>query len=258
MTLPGACTAPSRCGLLLVAGALVGGIPLAALAGWPGGERSLADKLRYGPGQTNHPVQVRPSANVQVPAGWPLDADGSLTCITCHETLPDLRGGTDPYLRDFDAEAASALDFCAKCHTEGGQAGRSMHWMAVGRAHLGPEGDQRRRSAGQLDAESRTCLSCHDGVNAAESVNPAGGGHEMNSYGDRGRNHPIGVMYPSPSARRAGSPLRVKASLPPEIRLPDGRVSCVSCHNLYAGRPGLLTVPIEGSQLCFGCHDLDR
>ncbi len=87
MTLPGACTAPSRCGLLLVAGALVGGIPLAALAGWPGGERSLADKLRYGPGQTNHPVQVRPSANVQVPAGWPVQ--GPIATVATVSRLPD-------------------------------------------------------------------------------------------------------------------------------------------------------------------------
>ena len=54
------------------------------------GGRYTPDVMRYGPGVSNHPVGVKPSEAVQVPAGWPVDAHGSITCLTCHEALPRL------------------------------------------------------------------------------------------------------------------------------------------------------------------------
>ncbi|MHC4609544.1 MAG: cytochrome c3 family protein, partial [Planctomycetota bacterium] len=95
------------------------------------------------------------------------------------------------------------------------------------------------------------------GVTAVESNNPAGSKAGRNSMADSGRNHPIGVSYADRVRQTSASALRPVALLPQEVRLPDGKVSCVSCHSLYAGRPNLLTVPIEKSQLCFACHQMN-
>jgi len=235
---------------------LIGLLPLAAAATWP---RDAGDftKLKSGPGLMNHPIGVIPSRSVQIPADWPLDASGALTCRTCHEKLPSLDGKGEPNLRgtsDFSGDSAS---FCTNCHDAAKQHGTlGMHWMAVGRAHVNASRESDRHAFGSLDSASLGCLSCHDGVTAPETGYTTAGGHGGGRLDDAGRNHPVGVPY---TTMRQGKSthLRGQASLPPQVRLPNGRVSCISCHNLYSESAKLLSVPIEESALCFTCHEMD-
>ena len=44
--------------------------------------------------------------------------------------------------------------------------------------------------------------------------------------------------------------------IPREIRLPGGKVSCVSCHQGYSASHGALVSLGNGSPLCGSCHDL--
>jgi predicted CXXCH cytochrome family protein len=67
-------------------------------------------------------------------------------------------------------------------------------------------------------------------------------------------NHPVGVRY---GARGSSVALRPASLLPDNVRLPDGTVSCVSCHDLYARDGHLLSVPLDESTLCYTCHDMD-
>lgn len=69
-------------------------------------------------------------------------------------------------------------------------------------------------------------------------------------------NHPIGIQYPYGRSPNRGTVFRLASLLPPQVRLPDDTVSCVSCHNLYARSRNLLSVPIDDSTLCFTCHDI--
>ncbi len=163
----------------------------------------------------------------------------------------------DAYLRESDRRSTDVAGFCANCHDAAGAFGRgSSHWMAVGYAHLTSEGEPSTRRGAVLDAMSNNCLTCHDGVNAREAghqwLRSAGG-----YLGDPGRNHPVGIPYVRRETDRRGSPLRHVTLLPGEVRLPDGKVSCVSCHNLYNVERYRLSVPIEGSRLCLTCHDMD-
>ncbi len=244
---------------LLLIGSVTGVITFFSPAEAGGGLRSLADKLQYGPGVVNHPVHVVPSEVIHIPEHWPLDVDGSITCVTCHETLPPLNGANGSrgaYLRDFDEEQAEFADFCAKCHTAGGSGtAATMHWTAVGTAHVRANDKRAGRPNGNVDGESRRCLGCHDGVTAADARN-ATAGDRIGDVGDVRRNHPIGVRYPHGPIRQREVAFRPASLLPPEVRLPDGSVSCVSCHNLYSRSRYLLSVPIENSTLCFTCHDI--
>jgi hypothetical protein len=63
-------------------------------------------------------------------------------------------------------------------------------------------------------------------------------------------NHPIGSLYTQGDPRRE---LRPPALLPAGMRLPEGRVSCLSCHQGYTLEHGAL-VEAEGG-LCTSCHD---
>jgi predicted CXXCH cytochrome family protein len=251
--------AGKRSEVLCVLAVIVGlsGSPASSTAGMRPQRRSLADMLRRGPGFANHPVHVVPSGNVTIPDGWPLDPNGAITCLTCHQAVPPLNGSSEPYLRDYEDDTGDHAEFCMKCHTTGGRSSGSMHWMAVRAAHPRNQGGGDWEVSGTLDSETRRCLGCHDGIGASEAGNPTPWNPGSGSLGDARRNHPVGVSYRAGARRAREVPLRPASLLPAEVRLPSGQVGCVSCHNLYAGDHNLLTVPIEGSALCFTCHQMD-
>ncbi len=133
-----------------------------------------------------------------------------------------------------------------------------MHWLAMPRAHIMGEADDVRSSAsGLLDRSSAECLECHDGVTAPDAAYETSWNRGGGYLGDKGRNHPIGVRYPHAGTRHVEVPLRPAAVLPESVRLPNGMVGCLSCHDLYGSGPKRLTVPIEGSRLCMTCHQMD-
>jgi predicted CXXCH cytochrome family protein len=222
-----------------------------------------AQLWRNGPGIFNHPIHVVPPPTMTIPSGWPLDASGAITCLTCHAQMPAGADVADPKLRDFADDFLQGRgtlvrpdysEFCARCHSDRNLSQASeAHWLGTSVAHVKPT--SRGSGGGTLDAESRRCLECHDGVSASEALNPTGPARGT-GMGDVATNHPVGVQYPSAARRGSGTRYRPASLLPREVQLPGGAVSCVSCHNLYAPGKNHLTVPIEGSELCFTCHDM--
>lgn len=210
-----------------------------------------------GPGEINHPVLVVPSSAVRIPKGWPVAPSGAITCATCHTDAGSghLRGSSQSLESDYNI--GDTRSFCANCHFDSARASVSDHWMGVARAHVTRESDE-SVGGGSLDAESRQCLACHDGVGARETAYQTSvqGRSSMGSFGERGRNHPVGIAYSMKLGQRGDAPLAPPARLPRTVRLPGGNVSCVSCHNLYSPETKYLSVPIEGSELCFACHDM--
>jgi predicted CXXCH cytochrome family protein len=222
------------------------------MGNWPEPQGESSSRFQEGPGASNHPVNVRPSTAISIPTGWPLAANGTITCITCHEGFPTAERFGAGTLRG-DANSAA---FCVSCHTERGpKTGAGMHWRAVSQAHPGSETAESRGLAGA--AISHSCLECHDGVSASDAGHETTDGRSGGFVGDRSRNHPVGVHYPPSGTRGVEVPLRPASLLPKSIRLPDGKVSCVSCHDVYGRGEHKLTVPIEGSRLCMTCHVMD-
>jgi predicted CXXCH cytochrome family protein len=236
-------------------GLIVAWLPFLIAADGPSTQqRDAIDCLRYGPGIANHPVGVAPSSTIRIPVDWPLGVDGTITCLTCHYQLPAMNGSSDSRLRGTGSADQGAREFCAKCHAAtDGRGAAAMHWLAVRVAHI--KRDERGSDGrdGLLDAESRRCLSCHDGVTAPESTNPTGSSPRR--FWDVRRNHPVGVSYSGRKRGKSETLLRSSQLLPERIRLPNGRVSCVSCHNLYETGRYRLSVSMGASQLCLTCHD---
>ena len=220
-------------------------------------EELLARRLRRGPGVSNHPVGVIPSSAIRIPRGWPLAPDGSITCTTCHRALPSLDGRGEPDLRALSSDDSSGKSFCTNCHQEQGhRSATAMHWLALDRAHFMHADMEDETTGGTRQDSAGACLSCHDGVSAPDVAYQTPGGRRGGNW-DPAMNHPVGVPYPRAGKRGMEMPLRPVSSLPTTVRLPGGAVSCVSCHDLYASKPALLTVPIEGSRLCMTCHQAD-
>lgn len=234
--------------------------PMASLEGRPefGANRILG--LGNGPGVVNHPVNVTPSAAVSIPPDWPVAVDGAITCTTCHSSLTGFDGRDGAALRGESTTSLDSKSFCMNCHREDGpRTAAGTHWLAVSKAHIikDDDGDWNAARDGAIDFASRTCLSCHDGVNALDAGYETTPSRYRGFLGDKGRNHPIGVRYPRSGTRRVDVPLRPASLLPGSISLPGGLVTCNSCHNLYGTNPNRLSVPIEGSKLCLTCHVMD-
>lgn len=160
---------------------------------------------------------------------------------------------------DFRQADGAALDLCTPCHTP---------HVSLGKAPLldrRPQVYQAARSyearGVELDASSLLCLSCHDGITARDVYSYA---HAVRGPGKLGgswigtgslTSHPIGARYPltEPTYHDAAS---VTAS--GRIKLPDGRVQCISCHDPHNSHrvEGMLVDRNDASRLCLACHRL--
>jgi predicted CXXCH cytochrome family protein len=105
---------------------------------------------------------------------------------------------------------------------------------------------------------SLVCLGCHDGTVATSVI---GTSHAFLSGVREGfavpdgfvwRDHPIGVPYPRNNREYHPESFAVAKG----IRLPEGRIECISCHDPHneAGIRDLLVMSNRRSALCLTCH----
>jgi len=185
----------------------------------------------------SHPSGFMPK-NVPPPA-FPLDWKGDLTCSTCHGVH-----NKEPGLLRVKLYGKA---LCLSCHEEKffsnmKDGGSSV--MSFG--HL----DARESLAGEIDSCSIQCMSCHDSLSGNLNVRLSGA---VLRHSGKQVSHPIGRRYAS-SVSYGG--YRPATLLPPEIVLPDGKISCISCHQGYSDKHGKLVIENDGSQLCFSCHEM--
>ncbi len=199
-----------------------------------------------------HPVGMRPT-HIRVPADMPLSKEGHVTCATCHDIhAPDKTplGKPSHFLR----RQVSGRQFCAICHVEEDTKAAKGHVEIMQQAHfrsrsrfLAVEKNMR------IDPTSLECLACHDGSIGKQAF--VGSGvwtHNSDFLGFDSGLHPIGVDYER--ARVKLGDLRPASEIDKRVKLVQGKVSCVSCHDPYSMLKGRLAIPNYGSKLCFECH----
>ncbi len=203
----------------------------------------------------NHPVGIRPQGTV--PADMPLDRDLRITCLTCHDK-PGASDNTDEG-RERSLHLPQGIRFCGACHTRlGGTLVKQSHWQFSTRAHLNskksrfPEPANFQHFSGDIDPESRMCLSCHDNITV--TIPPQ---NETTQQRKRRRkrmkDHPIGMDYGRTALRKIG---RYKFPLTNErIRLFKDKLGCGSCHSLYAKTKNNLIERYQRGVLCRTCHN---
>ena len=91
------------------------------------------------------------------------------------------------------------------------------------------------------------CLTCHDG-----SISTARSFCMMESCSSTLNVHPVNMPYPPVDKRRMfNKPAMIKAA---GIKLVNGLVTCVSCHNLANPKLPHLVIGLDHSKLCLTCH----
>lgn len=189
--------------------------------------------------QVSHPTGFVPTRNL--PASYPVDWKGDVTCSTCHQ----VHGSEHGLLRGNKA----GRDFCLGCHNEGffadmADQGTSIH--LTGHLAASPLPNNL-----ELDPYSLKCLSCHgeNGGGPLLKVDSRG----IVRHGGGSGNHPIGMDYGR--TRGIGLYKRV-GDLPSGVLLPGGKVGCVSCHVGYSKQHGALVMSNRRSALCMVCHEI--
>jgi len=191
-----------------------------------------------------HPSDFSPGR--PMPASYPVDWKGDVTCSTCHLVHGSKRGliRGDKY----------GKELCLSCHELSffsRMADTGLSIQQVGHLKVSKE-----ELAVPVDDYSLHCLSCHsDGAGGfLVEVDMSG---NVRHNGSARVAHPIGVDYGVAMERgiSRGSRFRPAAALNKKVLLPNGMVSCVSCHEGYSEKHGVLVMSNAGSKLCLECHD---
>lgn len=204
--------------------------------------------------QMSHPSGFRPLSGKTIPSGYPLDWKGDLTCSTCHEVHSDLPGK----LRG----TATGRDMCLACHDQS-----FFNNMRDGGVSILQSGHMLStldsKNWQNMDPYSLQCLECH-GERGDVKID------SNNILRHGSQNHPIGVSYAAAERRGSAAVSRGRgrgaaaasrnsykpaSQLPKNILLPNGMVSCVSCHEVYTKNHGKV-VKNRGVELCLECHNL--
>ncbi len=212
---------------------------------------------------SHHTTDAAPSAAVKIPTDrFPLDAQGRMTCATCHtaHAVPnssDLK--TVVFLRQPNVDSS----LCLSCHPEHAQKNDFQHPLGNSESPV-PEAILQAGGKASEDGHGIICQTCHEPHGARnawmlvlppselcvachtqkspEASPPAGAPV-----------HRIGQTYPG--FKPPESLLVEKATFGPK-----GELSCLSCHRLHdaSGAKPLLIRKNEDSSLCLDCHEQEQ
>ncbi|NOY23793.1 MAG: hypothetical protein GXO70_09840 [Acidobacteria bacterium] len=200
----------------------------------------------------SHPSDFFPKRGL--PDNFPL-FNGRFTCVSCHYAHVLMEGRNQrkiqsvsyPFLLRYRQTGRA---FCFQCHRPDNFRKRiDSHGTAIGVAHMEAKTPEVLQL---LDKSSRDCLACHDGT---ISFNTDTGGASWEHARGIGLSHPVGILY-TDGLRRSKYKYYPESSLPPELKLVNGRIECITCHDHYSKRKGLLVMDNTGSRMCLSCHEM--
>jgi len=166
---------------------------------------------------------------------------------------------------DFSDDGWSGGQICLPCHTpHNAKAGVGYLWNHA----IPTDADFTKYEEGAvLGMQSLTCLGCHDGQTAIDSIGNETGTELMTGSANIGRDltndHPVGVEYGTSSRRaplgtvhgHAGVNIPAGSTRGLPLFGDDNRLECATCHSPHSNDNGnFLRVDNAGSALCIGCH----
>lgn len=188
--------------------------------------------------KVSHPSGLIPS--MKTPDTFPLDWKHEMTCSTCHNIhtveRTSIRGG----LR--------GKQLCLSCHQISFFSAMTDDGISIQQSvHKNPISN----NFSTVDSYSLECLNCHANEGDKNPVAISGRGIVKHSSG--AVNHPVGMLYRNSYSK---GNYRDITRISKNIILPDGKVSCISCHKGYSKKHGEMVDMKSTTALCFECHDM--
>lgn len=164
--------------------------------------------------------------------------------------------------------AQDESEICIFCHTPHSGSSEAPLWnrFSSGASYTAYSSTTLNAAVGQPTGASKLCLSCHDGtvalgmvlsrpqITMQNSVTTMPLGKTRLST-DLADDHPISFVFDAGVAAADGQ-LKDPAVLTDAVRLEDGRVQCISCHNPHDNQFGKFLVKNNtASALCLTCHN---
>jgi len=218
-------------------------------------------------GVISHQVDILPSAMIKVPKDMPLDEEGKITCVTCHDIHKPFKNPLTGERSFFLRRETAGKGFCLSCHesaeaiaqirlaSQGGAPGqeRVTHRPAMDKGHGFAKFEVLDPSS-ELDDLSLACLDCHNEPGSGKKTT-IGTGVWKHAKEGIGLSHPVGVDYYRASIDNKD--LVPERELNKRLKLFKGRIGCCTCHDPYSpgGGEALVIGDRDNYQdLCFACH----
>ena len=188
-------------------------------------------------------------------------------------------------VHDFSGAGWSGGAICTPCHNQGNSAnslvpgmGQWNHQINMGQSYMLYSSTTLKSAAvTEIGIRSKLCLSCHDGTIAVDSFSGRTGSQFITSANNIGTNlkndHPIGMVYDQTLAGQNPTlfnPVSAQVTIGAadmaitdsinNLLLYDGKMECVSCHDVHnnftVGTTGLLLMSTSGNgSICTACHN---
>ena len=171
---------------------------------------------------------------------------GQGRCLRCHTFHGPGAVVTAAGTIDLAALAGVDRGHCRACHDgKGPLADLSESHRVAGRLYH----EQAEQLAGLPG--STPCLWCHSAANANAWQAAAPG--DRIAFAEHA-SHPFGIPV---QPGQGGAVRGMRDVIDPRIPLPEGRLECISCHQLTASTKDRLIPFPSPKQLCLGCHRLN-
>ena len=118
-------------------------------------------------------------------------------------------------------------------------------WMMLSPGVLYAEAVQHHGLMVEADDTLTYCVSCHDGSVASNAS-------FCTVQCSATTPHPVQKHYPPLGKEKLYAPTGLVQAK--GIKLPEGKVTCISCHNLRNPGKNHLVIDNRGSRLCLTCH----
>lgn len=190
-------------------------------------------------------------------------------------------GSITDSVHDFRTRQWNGERICVVCHTPAASAASAADlppWTFgdAGRGYTLYGSVQAGGSRVRPGANSRLCLSCHDGTLATDRSASAVGATltapERDVDSTLVNHHPIGIAYdkavatatgalfdPATKIVTIGSGEQARTGTVAALLLSGGKVECLSCHDVHntftVARTALLRASPDGRAICVACHD---
>ncbi|WP_206486309.1 cytochrome c3 family protein [Thalassotalea sp. G2M2-11] len=190
--------------------------------------------------KASHPSGFSP--NRELPDIYQLNWENKLTCSTCHDIHSDKQG--------LMVTNRKGKAFCHDCH----QASFFDNMKDLGTSLFisGHTVAQNEPFGEKIDSFSAKCIECHSNESGNLAITLTNNNSISHSNGRV--SHPIGRDYNEAAKYGGYRPIK---SIDKRINLPEGKVSCISCHKAYAKVHGEgVFAGASQYKLCNSCHDI--